>query len=94
MGLGKRIMLPQRNINFNLCWGAIFSNAEYNLLIKIQLKYIYIYMYKHIYKVHAVLYFTKDVQSRSVTEGDIRSNYIKLNLFVVDFEVYLFGCDC
>ena len=51
-------------------------------------------MYKHIYKVHAVLYFTKDVQSRSVTEGDIRSNYIKLNLFVVDFEVYLFGCDC
>ena len=45
VGLWERIMLPQRKINFNMCWGAIFSNAECILLIKIQLQYIYIYIY-------------------------------------------------
>ena len=59
MGLGERIMSPQRKINFNVYWGAMFSNAECNLLIKIQLQYIhiyiyiYIYIFKHTYKIHA-----------------------------------------
>jgi len=40
VGLWKRIILLQRKINFIVFWGAIFSNAECILLIKIQLQYI------------------------------------------------------
>jgi len=57
----------------------MFSNAEYSLLIKIQLQFMYIiHVNSLVHKGRAI----KGGALFSVTEGDIRSNYIKLNLFV------------